>query len=169
MQEITISHEMECDEDTYWYKCVFDADYNTALYLNELHFPQYVLEKYTDDGETISRVVRASPKIPPIPAAAKKVIGDGLAYTEAGSFPRSTRHYTFTATPNALADKATTAGDMYVEVLGPRRIARIAKISVDVRIFMVGRLVEDQILNSLRTSYERAVSFTNGWVKEKGY
>ncbi len=169
MQHITIRHEMECDEDTYWYKCVFDADYNTTLYLRELHFPQYVLEKYEDDGETIRRVVRAAPKIPPLPGPVKKVIGDGLAYTEAGSFPRKTRHYTFTATPNALGDKATTSGDMYVEVLGPKKIARVAKISVEVRVFMVGGLIEDQILNSLRSSYDRAATFTNEWVKEKGY
>jgi len=169
MQQITIRHEMECDEDTYWYKCVFDADYNTQLYLQELRFPQYVQEEYSDDGETIRRVVRAAPKIPPLPGPVKKVIGDGLAYLEVGSFPRKTRHYTFTATPNALGDKATTKGDMFVEVLGPKRIARVANISVDVRVFMVGGLVEDQILNSLRTSYERAVAFTNAWVKEKGY
>ncbi len=169
MQEITIRHEMECDEDTYWYKCVFNAEYNERLYLKELQFPQYVLEKYEDDGETIRRVVRASPKIPPLPGPVKKVIGDGLAYVETGSFPRATKHYSFTATPNALADKAKTRGDMYVESLGPKRIARIAKISVDVKVFMVGSLVEDQILNSLRTSYERAVGFTNDFVKEKGY
>ena len=55
MQEVTIRHEMECDEDTYWYKCVFDKDYNEQLYLKLLGFPQYELEKYEDDGETIRR------------------------------------------------------------------------------------------------------------------
>ena len=168
MQEITIRHEMECDEDTYWYKCVFDAEYNTELYLKELHFPQYVLEKYEDDGTTIRRVVKASPKIPPLPGPVKKVIGEGLAYTEEGSFPRATKRYTFHATPNALGDKAKTSGQMYVETLGPKRIARIAKISVDVKVFMVGGMIEDQILNSLKSSYERAVGFTNDWVKRKG-
>ncbi len=169
MQEITIRHEMECDEDTYWFKCVFDTAYNETFYLKELQFPQYVQEKFTDDGETISRVVRAAPKIPPLPGPLKKVIGDGLAYTEAGSFQRAKRHYTFTATPHALENKATTNGDMFVEVLGPKRIARVARIKVDVRVMMVGGLVEDQILNSLRSSYERAASFTNEWVRGKGY
>jgi hypothetical protein len=169
MQEITIRHEMECDEDTYWFKCVFDKEYNERLYLTELKFPQYEQEKFEDDGETIRRTVRASPKIPPLPGPVKKVIGDGLAYVETGSFTRTKKHYTFTATPNALADKAKTNGDMFVETVGPKRIARVAMISVDVKVFMVGGLVEDQILNSLRSSYERAVAFTNAWVKEKGY
>ncbi len=168
MQDITIRHEMDCDEDTYWFKCVFDREYNDTLYLKELHFPQYELEKYEDDGETIRRTVKASPKIPPLPGPVKKVIGEGLAYTESGSFTRAKKRYVFTATPNALAEKATTKGEMFVEVLGPKKIARVARISVDVKVFMVGGLIEDQILGSMRTSYERAASFTNEWVRAKG-
>jgi hypothetical protein len=38
-----------------------------------------------------------------------------------------------------------------------------------VKVFLVGRLIEDQILTSLRTSYDRATEFTNRFVKEKGY
>jgi hypothetical protein len=168
MQEITIRHEMDCDEDTYWHKCVFDTEYNERLYLKELRFPQYELEKLEDDGETIRRLVKASPQIPPLPGPVKKVIGDGLAYTESGTFTRAKKHYVFTATPNALAEKAKTSGDMWVETLGPKKIARVAKISVDVKVFMVGSLIEDQILSSLKGSYDRAASFTNEWVKEKG-
>jgi hypothetical protein len=169
VQEITIRHEMECDEDTYWFKCVFDADYNRELYLKDLGFPQYEQVKLEDDGKVITKVVRVTPKIPPLPGPVKKVIGDGLAYTESGTFDRAERRYVFTATPNALADKAQTKGVLFVEQLGPKRIARVAKISVDVKVFMVGSLVEDQILNSLKSSYEKAVGFTNRWVKDKGY
>jgi hypothetical protein len=169
MKEIVIRHDMNCDEDTYWFKCVFDKEYNERLYLTELKFPQYVLEKYEDDGQVIHRVVKAKPLLPPLPGPVKKVIGDGLAYTEEGSFDRSKKRYVFTATPNALGDKATTNGNMAVEVLGEKKIARVAKISVDVKVFMVGGLIEDQILNSLKSSYERAASFTNEFVKEKGY
>jgi hypothetical protein len=169
MQEITLRHEMSCDEETYWHKCVFDAEYNERLYLKELKFPQYELEQYEDDGTIIRRRVKVAPQLPPMPAPVKKVIGEGLAYTEVGSFDRKTNRYSFTATPNALGDKATTKGEMRVEVLGEKKIARVAKISVDVKVFMVGGLIEDQILNSLRSSYERAASFTNDYVKEKGY
>jgi hypothetical protein len=168
MQEITIRHEMSCDEDTYWYKCVFNAEYNDRLYLTELKFHEYVTEKLVEDAATIQRVVRVTPRIPPLPGPVKKVIGDGLAYTERGTFDRAKRRYDFTATPNSLADRATTEGHMFVEMLGEQRIARVARIRVDVKVFMVGGLIEDQILNSLRSSYDRAASFTNEFVKEKG-
>ena len=169
MQEIVIRHEMSCDEDTYWYKCVFDDEYNDKLYLQELKFPEYALEKFEKTDTSITRRVRVAPKIPPLPGPLKKVIGDGLAYTEVGTFDRAKKRYAFTATPNALGDKATTSGEMWAETLGEKRIARVARINVHVKVFAIGGLIEDQILNSLRSSYEAAAVFTNAWIKEKGY
>jgi len=169
MHDVTIRHEMGCDEETYWFKCVFSDEYNEELYLKELKFPQYELARYEETPEHIRRVVKVSPKIPPLPGPVKKVIGEGLAYTETGTFDRAKKRYVFTATPNALGEKATTEGEMWVETLGEKRIARVAHIRVEVRVFMVGGLIEDQILNSLRSSYENAAAFTNRWVKAKGY
>jgi Protein of unknown function (DUF2505) len=169
MQDFTLRHEMECDEDTYWFKCVFDKEYNERLYLTDLKFPRYELKKFEDDGKIIRRTVFAQPLLPPLPGPVKKVVGDGLAYTEEGSFDRAVRRYIFKATPNALGEKARTEGNMSVEKLGDKRIARVAKIQVEVKVFMVGGLIEDQIVNSLRSSYERAAAFTNAFVKEKGY
>jgi hypothetical protein len=114
-------------------------------------------------------VVRVSPKIPPLPGPVKKVIGDGLAYTETGTFDRKKKRYVFSATPNALGDKATTNGEMWAETLGEKKIARVARVSVDVKVFMVGGLIEDQILGSLRSSYADAAIFTNKWVKDHAY
>ena len=28
MPEVTLRHEMDCTEDTYWNKCIFDEEYN---------------------------------------------------------------------------------------------------------------------------------------------
>jgi hypothetical protein len=169
MQEVTIRHEMACDEDTYWFKCVFEPEYNTKLYLEELKFPEYALEKFEETDAYIKRSVRVAPKIPPLPGPVKKVIGEGLAYTEIGTFDKKTKRYTFTATPHSVGDKAATKGEMWVETLGEKRIARVARVSVDVKVFMVGGLIEDQILNNLKASYEAAAAFTNRWVKLKGY
>jgi hypothetical protein len=169
MQEFTIRHEMECDEETYWFSCVFDKEYNERLYLKDLRFPHYDLLEFEDDGKVIRRKVFAQPLLPPLPGPVKKVVGDGLAYTEVGSFDRAEMRYRFKAIPNSLPEKARTEGVMSVEKLGDKRIARVAKIQVEVKVFMVGGLIEDQIANSLRSSYERAAAFTNLYVKEKGY
>jgi Protein of unknown function (DUF2505) len=168
MQDFVLRHEMNCDEETYWWKCVFDKDYNELLY-KELRFPRYELLHYEDDGKVVRRKALVQPLLPPLPGPVKKVIGDGLAYTEEGTFDRAVGRYIFTATPNALGEKATTEGNMFVEKLGDKRIARVAKMHVEVRVFMVGGLIEDQIMNSMRASYEKAAAFTNAYVKDKGY
>ncbi len=169
MQSLALRHVLHCDEDTFWTKCVFDADYNEALYLQVLGFERYEQVGFSDDGETIRRAVHASPKMPAVPEVVKKVLGNSLAYVETGAFSRKARRYTFTAIPTALAGKATTTGSIAVEMLGPRILGRTVNLTVDVRVFLVGGLIEDQILASLRESYERAASFTDEWVKRKGH
>jgi hypothetical protein len=169
MQKITLRHEMACDEETFWYRCIFDREYNERLYLTELRFPRYEVGRLEDDGEHIHKVVTVAPLLPPLPGPVKKVIGDSLAYTESGVFTKATCRYIFTVAPLAVGDKATTSGEMIVQKLADKRILRVANISIDVKVFLVGRLIEDQILTSLRTSYDRATEFTNRFVKEKGY
>jgi Protein of unknown function (DUF2505) len=48
-------------------------------------------------------------------------------------------------------------------------VTRITEIHVDVKIFMIGGLVEDRIVADIKDSYAKAAEFTNAWVKEKGY
>jgi hypothetical protein len=67
-----------------------------------------------------------------------------------------------------MADKTTVVGEIYTERLGDQRIARIAKVKVEVKVFMLGGLVEDKIIGDMKHSYEAAAAFTNGYVKEKG-
>ena len=39
MPEITLRHEIDTDEDTYWAKCVFDAEFNEKLYTRRAQVP----------------------------------------------------------------------------------------------------------------------------------
>jgi hypothetical protein len=168
MPEITLRHEIETDEDTYWAKCVFDADFNRRLYLEALKVPEWrILDSRSDDA-TIWRRVQVDPPTGNMPGPVKKVIGDRLSYVEEGTFDRKTRRYAFKVTPSTLADKTKVVGDMWVEKQGDKRCARVTKISVEVKVFMVGGLVEDRILSDLRSSYDNATSFTNQYIKENG-
>ena len=60
---------------------------------------------------------------------------------------------------------------MWSEKLGDangKRIVRITKINVEVKVFMVGGLVEDRIIADLRSSYDKGTVFTNQYIKENG-
>lgn len=168
MPEITLRHEFECDEDAYWDKCLFDLEFNTKLYLETLKFPHY--EVLTDDNGTERRIrkVRIEPQVGSLPGPVKKIIGDKLAYLEEGTFDKKTKRYTFTITPSILPEKTKTGGELFCEKLGDKRIARIAKIKVEVKVFAIGGMVEDKIIGDLKASYDAAAKFTNEWVKTKG-
>lgn len=168
MPEVTMRHEIDTDEDTYWAKCVFDADFNKKMYIDALKFPQWKLLDSKDDDAKIWRKVQVDPPTGHMPGPVKKVIGDRLSYVEDGTFDKKTKRYAFKVTPSTLADKTTVAGEMWVEKLGDKKIVRHTKISVEVKVFMVGGLVEDRIIADLRSSYDKGTAFTNQYIKENG-
>lgn len=165
MPEITLRHEIDTDEDTYWAKCVFDADFNKALYTDALKFPIWKLIESKDDDAKLWRRVQVDPPVGNMPGPVKKVIGDKLSYVEEGTFDKKSKRYSFKVTPCTLAEKTKVVGEMWVEKIGDKKIARLTKISVEVKVFMVGGLVEERILSDLRTSYDKGTSFTNEYIK----
>jgi len=168
MPEITLRHEIDTDEDTYWARCVFDADFNKKLYIDALKFPEWKLVDSKDDDAKLWRKVQVDPPTGNMPAAVKKVLGDRLSYVEEGTFDKQTKRYVFKVTPSTLADKTKVAGEMWVEKLGDKKIARVTKMSVTVKVFMVGGMVEDRILSDLRSSYDKGTTFTNQYIKDNG-
>ena len=168
MPEVTLRHEINTDEDTYWAKCVFDADFNKKLYIDALKFPQWKLLDSKDDDAKIWRKVQVDPPTGDMPTAVKKVIGDRLSYVEEGTWDRRTKRYSFKVTPSTMAEKTKVAGEMWTEKLGERKIVRITKINVEVKVFMVGGLVEDRIIADLRSSYDKGTVFTNQYIAEHG-
>jgi len=88
--------------------------------------------------------------------------------TEHGTFDKKTRRYHVEVTPTTGADKSTIRADLWVEKIGEKKIRRCAKVSVEVRIMIVGKLIEERVVNDMTLSYSKAAEFTNTWVKKKG-
>lgn len=168
MAEIKLRHEIDTDEDTFWSKIVFDEAFNKTMYHDHLKFPGWSLLDSKEDDAKIVRKVRVEPPTGELPGPVKKVIGDRLAYTEEGTFDKKAKRYTFKVTPSTLADKTKVVGEMWVEKLGDKKIARCCKISVEVKVFVVGGMVEDRILADLRASYDNSTTFTNDFIAKSG-
>ena len=168
MPEVTLRHEIDTDEETYWSKCVFDADFNKKLYIDALKFPQWKLLDSKEDDAKIWRKVQVDPPTGDMPAAVRKVIGDRLSYVEEGTWDRKTKRYSFKVTPSTMAEKTKVAGEMWTEKLGEKKVVRITKINVEVKVFMVGGLVEDRIISDLRSSYDKGTVFTNQYIAQNG-
>jgi hypothetical protein len=169
MPEANIRHELACDEDTFWEKCFFDKEYCTRLFLTELKMKSFEILSQEDDGKTLHRKVKVDPPVEGVPAPVKKAIGDSFTYVEDGTFDRATKRFKMRVLPSAFGEKSTITGEIWCEKLGDKKVARCAKMSVSVKVFMIGGMIEDKIVTDLKASYEKAADFTNRFLREKGY
>lgn len=165
--KLTIAHEFHTDVDTFWSKLFFDPVYNRALYIDALKFPEYNLLEEKDQGSTVLRRVRVTPKNE-APAVVQKVVGGNFSYVEEGTFDKATKRYRFKAIPDKMADKFVSSGELRAEPLGDKRCRRVAEMNIEVKIFGVGGMVESFIAKSMNESYEQVAAFSNRWITEKG-
>lgn len=167
MPDVTLRHEIDTDEDTYWAKIVLDEGFNKTMYEGELGIKWSLLEQKEDDAKTTRRV-QVEPPVGNLPGPLKKVIGDKLAYVEEGTFDKKTKRYAFKVTPSTMAEKTKIGGELWVETLGEKKIARVVKMHVEVKVMLIGGLVEERILTDLRASYDKGTTFTNDYIKKHG-
>lgn len=168
MAEVKIEHIYNCSEDTFWGKLFFDDEYNRQLFKDALQFPGYEVASQKEDDKQIHRVINVVPKLGPMPGPVKKLIGDGLGYTEDGTFDRATRRYRIKITPNKLADKIKIEGVLYTKPAGDNKVNRVFECKVDVKIFGLGGLVEKQVIGDMEVSYAKGAEFTNKYLADKG-
>ena len=163
---VTISHEFDTDPDTFWDKIFFDREYNEALFKRGLEFPEYEILESRDEGSRVVRRVRVVPK-QEAPAAVQKLVGGRFSYVEEGTFDKATKRYAFRVVPSSMPDKVRTDGELRVESVGPKKLRRVVDMTIDVKIFGVGGIVEGFVSRSMQDSYAQAAAFTNKWIAEK--
>lgn len=165
--KITISHEFSTDPETFWSKIFFDPEYNRTLYLQGLKFPEYELLEEHDNGSEVVRKVRVTPK-QEAPAAVQKLVGGRFSYVEEGRFDKTTRRYRFRVVPSTMADKIRAEGELRAEPVGPKTMRRVVDMTIEVKVFGVGGIVEGFVSKSMQESYAQAAAFTNHWIADKG-
>ncbi len=167
MQNATIEYEFDCDEATLWHIALFDDVYSRRLYLETLQFPRWKVLEQTITDERLTRRVDIHPKVDAVPAAIKKVLGDQLGYIEEGKFDRKTRLYEYRMIPAALPDKSHIDGSMYTKPRGPNGCVRFVDLRVDVNVMLIGRLVEQKIIEDTRATHVHIAAFTRAYLKER--
>ncbi len=150
---------MQCSEDRYW-EAFFSREYNKELFFDCLKFPGYELLEQTEDDIQIKRRVKITPPVNGLPGPVKKIVGEAFSYVEEGTFNKTTKRFTFRVQPSVAGDKTSTSGEMWCETVGGKSV-RHSKLKVEVKIFMVGGMVEDLILSNFKSSFDSATNFTN--------
>jgi hypothetical protein len=167
--QLELRHELACSGTTYFEKCILVEEFSRRLYADVLGFPKFELLEQKEDGDRVHRKVRIEPPLTGLAGPVKKVIGDRMSYVEEGTYDRKTGKYTFKVTPSTMPEKVKTVGEIWCEDKGENRCVRVAKITVEVKVMLVGAMIEEKIASDLRKSYDAAAAFTDAYVREKGH
>jgi hypothetical protein len=168
MAEVTVRHEIDCSIQDYWDKCVFNNDFNQKLYVDRLHFHSFVPTESVDTPEKRTKKCTMEPPLTGVPAAVKKAIGDRLKYSEDGYLDKKTMRYRTVITPSTFADKTRVEAELWCEPSpsgDANKCVRFARVKVEVKVFVVGGMVEEKIMRDLKSSYEAEAAFVGEWVK----
>jgi Protein of unknown function (DUF2505) len=164
MAETIIRTPLECSAEDYFEKCLFAHTYAEELFVKTLKFPSVKVLELDRSSAIWKRRVQIDPPLTGLPGPVAKLIGDSFSYVEEGSYDPKAQRYTFKVTPSTAADKTKTTGESWVEVTGGKSVL-CTRLSVEVKIFMVGGMVEDKIMKDFRGSFETAAPFINAFAK----
>ena len=159
MVKITVTHEIDCDADTFW-KTFFDERFNKALYLDHLGFSEHRIVEKRETDTQVTWKVSAKPKLS-LPGPVAKLIGDNFRYTEEGTLDRASGTWRFKVIPSVQADKVRTEGVMRVEAAASGKVRRVCEFTVEAKIFGVGGLMESSAEKQLRDGWDNSAAFMN--------
>lgn len=167
MPELTLRHEINTDEDTYFGRIVFEKDFNHELFVERLGIGWELLSQQNDDAK-LTRRVNVVPPVGELPAVLKKMLTTTISYIEEGTFDKRTKRYAFKITPNLQPEKAKIVGEVWLEKAAEKKVVRFCRVSVDVKVFMVGSMIEERIIANIKSSYENAARFANEYIAKNG-
>jgi len=166
MTTFTVTHEINCDEETFW-KLFLDKEFNEHLYKEGLGFPEFSIVEQVETDTEIKRKTAGKPKIQNMPGPVAKIIGDGFRYVETGSMDKKNRVWRYKLTPSTMADKIRQEGTVTVKPAGDGKVKRIAELIVEAKVFGIGGMLESTTEKSLREGWDNSAKFMNKWIAER--
>lgn len=165
MLKVEVSHEFDVDVDRFW-DLFFADDFNAGLW-PALDLDRDVLE-FQREGSGPSERVRRVQKVTTrgdVPAVIRKFVDGAVGYTAHNDFCRADSCMNVKTIPAALSDRVAQHGTFSVEPLGEGRCRRRYEGTIDVRIPILGKKVEQQIARAVHASYDKAAEFTRSWLR----
>jgi len=161
MRKATSSHVYDCSVDTFW-DVFLSEEYTRKFYLEGLKFPtcEIVSQSATE------RRMRVVPKLD-MPKPVTKVLGDSFGYTEEATISRDESEFRWKMKPNAMGDKLRTEGIIRVEPVGDDKCRRIDEVTVEAKVFGVGKLIESSAEKQIQDSWKAEADFFSRYLREK--
>lgn len=162
MAKFTVTHEINCDVETFW-KTFFDKDFNEKLFLHGLGFPEFKIVDQKDGDHAMTRKVSGMPKMD-LPGPVAKLLGSNFRFTEDGKWDKATKVWSFKMTPSTMADKLRQEGTMRIESIGPGKVRRVAELVIEAKVFGIGGLIESSTEKQLRDGWDKSAVFMNQYL-----
>ena len=160
----TIKHRFAVSKKAFWDSVYFNEDYTKGLFLEGMNCESFEVLSQLGSIETrLERQIKSTPRVD-MPKALKKVLGDAVSYTESGTFDSNTGRYTFSVATSSLPDKIKISGIYWVEEVGDNEVERVCELTFEVKVFGVGKLVEQFIAQSYVENQQNADAFTAAWI-----
>ncbi|MEM1033874.1 MAG: DUF2505 domain-containing protein [Myxococcota bacterium] len=153
MRKANSSREYACDVSTFW-DVFLSEDYTKKFYLEALGFPtcEILAQSATE------RRMRVVPRLD-MPKAVTKVLGDSFGYTEEATIDRDGSVYRWQMKPNTMGDKLRTEGVIRIEAVSDDRCRRRDEVTVEAKIFGVGKLIEASAEKQIQDSWGAEADF----------
>ncbi len=149
MVRFTTTHEITCDQDTFWNK-FFNEDWNTKVYKEGLGYTEFtILEQQTESNADILRKVRMIPNLE-LSGSVAKLFGTNLTFLEEGKFVKETQVWDSKKIPSTFGDKIRWEETIRIESLENNNIRRIIETTFEAKVFGVGGLIENDFEKSIR-------------------
>ncbi|MCB9777499.1 MAG: DUF2505 domain-containing protein [Alphaproteobacteria bacterium] len=160
--QIELRHHFDAPPARAW-EILFGDAYEDAV-AQHSRIERRILEDADKNGKRVRRIHVTPAQT--LPAAVSKLLGTGrLSYVLEEHHRADVQKMDFTVTVDALPDKVSVKGSWS---LTPSATGcdRLVTIDVTVRVPIVGRKIEEQVVGDLRKSYDDAAVFAQKWIRE---
>ena len=161
MKRVAESFLLPCTTAAFW-DLFMDQAYVRSLYLDGLGFKGFEVLALSRD----SRRLRIVPKLN-VPDVLAKLIGDAFAYEEHGVLDRARSEWTWRMVrPDSARgpDLVSTHGSVRVEPAGDGQCRRQDEVTIEGKLFGLGRLIESAAEKEARSAWAKELPFFTRWV-----
>jgi len=163
MRVTEVIHEIDCTPEAFWPFFWDDDAFNEAMYREGLHYRSCEILERTPTF----RRIRLVPKLD-LPRPVLRVIGDQFAYEDHATLDRTEHELRWKMVPNRMADRLHMAGSMTLSPTPNERSSLRYQVELDARLPGVGKLLEREMEDEVRRSWEQETSFIQRYLRERG-
>lgn len=145
--KFVVRESVECDEATFW-EVFASPEYIEATSEASGSQAEVTAQDGAPPGEFTRTVRLTSPVDAPGPV--KKLIGETQTVVDDGRYDPAAGTWTYTITPDTLADKIRISGVISLEGGADGSVVKANQVEVSVKIFGIGGLVEKSVESQTR-------------------